>query len=109
MPTYLPVLNTTNGLDQVLRTVQEEVSLFIPMLLIFIYVVIFITGYKKQKEESGNGDMAQWAVVSGIVTSIVALILSMGTNIISLQVLVITIAITILSAIWFISSGDKGG
>jgi len=105
--TSIPTINTTVGLDRVLQEVAGQVPIFIPALLLFIYALVFIIGYKKQKEQSNAADIPQWATVAGIVTSIVALILSIGTSIINISTLITTFAITIVSAIWFLSSGDR--
>jgi len=105
MVTPIPDLNTS-GLDSVIVGVATAVPIFIPALLMFIFFIIAITGYMKQRQE-GYADISQWCVVSGIVTSIVALILSMVPNVINISTLISTIVITIAFGIWFISSGDR--
>ncbi|MBU1235143.1 MAG: hypothetical protein KKC77_19820 [Proteobacteria bacterium] len=107
MVTYvIPDVNTT-GADAMLVSVATAVPIFTPFLLLFIYMVVFLTGYKNQKISSGFGDAPLWATVSGISTSVVALILSTKEGLISLPVLIIPILLTIISAIWLFSSRDR--
>jgi len=104
----LSVLDATQtGTDNLITQVATGVSSFTPMLLLFIWAIITITGYKKQKESGGFGDAPLWTTIGGIVTTVVALILSRGTNMITLTILVSTVVLTILSGIWLMSSGDR--
>lgn len=102
----IPQINNT-GLDGIFGNVAQSVNIFTPFLLLFIYCVIFITGYRKQKNASGVGDAPLWATTSGIVTTVVALILSQGNGLIDLGTLVVTVVITIFSGIWLFSSDDR--
>jgi hypothetical protein len=102
----VPAVNAT-GLDALLLEVTTQVPIFTPMLLVFIFCIVLITGYTRQKKESGNGDAPLWATIAGIATSVIALILSTRTGLISLGVLVVTIVITIFCGIWLISSEDR--
>lgn len=107
MPTFnAPSMNGT-GVDEVLVDVSTSVSAFVPMLLFFVFFVVAITGYRKQKITSGYGDAALWSTLGGVVASMVALILSTKEGLINLTTLVITIVITIFCAIWLFSSKDK--
>ena len=101
-----PAMNGT-GIDEVLGEVTLAVPIFTPMFLLFVFGVIFISGYRKQKQDSGVGDAPQWATIAGVVTTIVALILSTRTGLIDLATVVIVIVITIFSGIWLFSSRDK--
>lgn len=102
----IPEVNGT-GMDVVLSTISGTVNIFTPFLLLFIFCLIFITGYRKQKNETGNGDAPLWATIGGIATSVVALILSTRAGLIDVGTLVITIVITIMAGIWLFSSQDR--
>ena len=102
----IPQVNTT-GVDVILREVTTSVPIFTPFLLLFIFMVIFLTGYRKQKTESGNADAPLWATIAGVTTSITALILSQGTGLIDMPTLVVTFVIAIFCGIWLFSSGDR--
>lgn len=107
MPTYdVPAMNGS-GIDEVLSEIVGGVPSFTPMLLIFVFGVIFLTGYRKQRISSGVGDAPQWAAIAGVVTSIVALLLSTRAGLINLPTLVVTIVVTIFCAIWLFNSKDK--
>ena len=110
MPTYeIPSYNVTSGADSVLVGLSTAVPIFVPAMLLFIYILLFFTMFRKQKNENANGaDIPQIATVSGVVTSIVALILSITAGIIGLPTLMTVIVITIASAIWFLSSKESG-
>jgi len=98
---------TGNGIDEVLVGITTSVPIFTPMALFFIFAVVFITGVRKQKMTTGFGDAPLWATIAGIVTSMVALLLSLKSGLIQLETLVITITITIASGIWLFTSKDR--
>ena len=103
----IPSGNTT-GIDNMIVDVVTAVPIFVPSLLLFIYFVVFLTGFRKQSERSSTGgDMPLWGTIAGIVTSIVALILSTREGLITLPILVMPIVITIVSAIWLFASKDR--
>lgn len=104
-PYTIPEVNTT-GIDNVLTTVSSSVPIFTPFLLLFVFALVFILGYKKSREQ-GAGDAPAWATTAGIITTIVALILSLGNGIINTATLVSTIVITILCGAWLFSSNER--
>ena len=107
MPTFAqPEMNGT-GIDEILGEVTSAVPIFTPFFLFFVFCVIFITGYRKQKQGPGIGDAPQWATIAGVVTTMVALILSTRTGLIDLPILVITIVITIFCGVWLFMSKDR--
>jgi len=107
MSTYdVPEMNGT-GFDEVLTEVATEVNVFFPTLLVFIFGLVFITGYRKQRLTSGTADVPLWATIASICSTVVALILANGANLISLEILVVNVIITILFASWLFFSRDK--
>ena len=107
MATYnIPVMNGT-GLDEVLVSVVHAVPAFTPAMLLFVWFVVFITGFQKQKIDSGVADAPLWATISGVITTLVALLLSRVEGLIGGTYLAITISITILCAIWLFASQDR--
>ena len=103
----VPEYNVSTGIDPLLSEIVTQVPIFVPFLLLFIYSVIFVAGYRKQTLDRGVGDAPLWATISGIITSIVALLLSTRAGLIDVFTLVVPIVITILSGIWLFSSKDK--
>jgi len=107
MPIYNAPNISGNGIDGALSGISQSVSVFVPMLLTFIFFVVFITGYKKQRETTGFADAPLWGTIAGVITSITALLLSMGEGIINLPTLIPTIVITLAFGIWLFSSRDR--
>jgi uncharacterized membrane protein YjjP (DUF1212 family) len=93
--------NATSGIDDIAIQTLTSVPSFTPLLLLFVFFLIFLTGTGRQKARTGNADFPQWAVVSSIATLMVALILSTVTGLIQLDYLVIVVVITIFSGVWF--------
>lgn len=92
--------NATEGLDSIVVQTATAVSSFVPLLLLFIYLVIFIGGVIRQKRRIGTADYAMWSTISSITTFFVSLILTLGEGLMSLEWLVTVIVITIFSGIW---------
>jgi hypothetical protein len=92
--------NATSGADDIIIQVVDVVPSFTPLLLAFVYFIIFLGGIGKQKARTGTSDYAMWSTVAGIGTFLVALMLSTVTGILSLDVLVITLSVTILCGVW---------
>lgn len=105
--TYTQPNLTSNGLDEIITDVGSSVSFFVPMILVFIFGVIFITGYRNQKRKEGIGDAPLWATLAGTSTSIVALLMSFATDMITLPILSMTVAVTISCGIWLFFSKDR--
>ena len=101
-----PQFNGT-GVDEILVEATSAVPIFTPMLLFFIFGVVFVTGYRKQSLATGTGDAPVWATIAGIATSFVALIMSSRPGLIDTLTLTITIVITIFMGIWLFSSRDR--
>jgi hypothetical protein len=92
--------NTTNGLDNLSSGIFEAVPTFVPMLLVFVYLVIFLGGISRQKARTGTADYAMWATISGISCFMTALLMTLGDGVVGLSTLVITLVVTIASASW---------
>ena len=99
--------NMTSGIDELLLSTADAVSIFPSMLLTFVFFLIFLGGSSNQKRRSGEGDYPFWAVLSGVGTTMMALVMSL-MSLIDITVLVIVISITLLCAVWFFLSKNKG-
>ena len=100
MPLYTAP-NLTAGLDTTLISVFQEVEIFVPMLLVFVFGIVFIGGMNSQKRRIGFADTPMWSVLASLSTLLIALGLTLVSGGIQLEVLAIIVAITIASAIWF--------
>ena len=93
--------NITTGLDAIVVDIVEEVPIFIPMFLFFIFGVIFIGGVISQKKRSGRSDVPMWAVISSTSVLMISMILTLTAGLIQMETLVIVIVVTIFSGLWF--------
>lgn len=107
MPLYTPP-NLTEGLDDALYSVAHSVPAFPIMILVFTFFVILIGGSTSQKRRIGNPDIPFWAILSGIATTLLALVMTIPPGMIDITTLGIVIAITILCGLWFFLSKVKG-
>ena len=94
--------NATNGMDSVLIQLTEEVPVFIPALLTFIYFTIFIGGMVAQRKREGNEDIAMWMTVAGIITIVATLPLTLVSGVLNVTYLVVLSIVTILSGFWLL-------
>lgn len=92
--------NGTTNLDNLVVQVIAAVPGFTPLLLLFVYFVVFLGGVARQKARLGTADYAMWSVVASMATFIISLILTLASGLISLTTLVIVVVISIFSAVW---------
>ena len=94
--------NTTSGIDSIITSMTEgSFYWFVPMMLFFVFCVIFIGGITRQKLRTGSADYAAWAIVASMGTLLPALLFSVSSGFIRLDWLIIVITLNILSAFWF--------
>ncbi|MHA1880873.1 MAG: hypothetical protein ACTSYG_10805 [Candidatus Heimdallarchaeota archaeon] len=92
--------NATSGMDKIFIQTATAVPGFIPLLLLFVFFVVFLGGVNRQKARTGTSDYAMWGVVASISTLLVTLIMSVVEGLIRLDWLVIVIVITIFFGVW---------
>ena len=92
--------NSTAGADSILVQTITAVPGFTPLLLAFIFFVIFLGGISRQKARTGTADYPMWSVTASLSTFLVALVMSLVQGLIRLDWLVIITVITIFSGIW---------
>jgi hypothetical protein len=92
--------NASAGVDASLVGINQQVPSFIPIILFFVFVIIFTTGFVGQKRRTGSGDAPMWFVVSGISITVMTLILSTVDGLVNGFVLSTVIGITILSFVF---------
>jgi uncharacterized membrane protein YjjP (DUF1212 family) len=93
--------NATSGIDAIAVQTLTAVPSFTPLLLFFIFMLVFLTGTARQKARTGNADFPQWSVVASISTLMASLVLSTISGLIQTDYLVIVVVVTILSGVWF--------
>ena len=99
--------NTTAGFDNAMVDLVTEVNAFIPMLLLFVFCVVFIGGSTAQRRREGQSDYPLWSVIASLSTLVLCLPLTLITGLISLDYLGYVVVITILCGFWFFTSRNK--
>ena len=93
--------NATEGLDAVLlQMTTGSFYWFVPLLLFFVWVVVFAGGISRQRIRTGTADYPAWSILASISTLLIALLFSISAGYIRLDWLVIVVVINIFSAIW---------
>lgn len=99
--------NATTGIDDALVQTASEVNVFVPMVLVFIFAVVFIGGITTQRRTTGRGDAPMWALLGSVTTLLLALVMTLVQGLIQVQVLAIVGAVTILSGLWFFMDKNR--
>ena len=102
MPYLYDLPNATSGFDAiVLQMTQGSFSFIVPMILFFVFIVVFLGGITRQKTRIGTADYGAWAMMASISTLLIALLFSITAGYISADVLILVVSLTIGSGIWF--------
>lgn len=106
---YLYTLpNATSGADDALVQTVSAVPSFTPLLLAFVYLLVFLGGSLRQKARTADPDFPLWSVVASLATLLIALILSVSSGVLALDILSIVFAVTILSGLWLFLQRRQG-
>ena len=109
---YLYTLpDSTSGLDSIAVQTITAVPKFIPLLLTFVFVTVFIGGILRQKSRSGTADYPMWSVVASMSTFIIALLLTLLDGFDKEGVLVwlvVVVVVTIFSGVWLFLDKKAG-
>jgi len=106
----LPPTNLTNasGFDSIIIYTSQQVPILIPLILLFIYVTIMGVGYFSMERRKGYGNISLWSAIAGLITTTGSFILYLYEGLVNLEVIIICMLITFLSAMFFIfSSKDE--
>jgi len=105
----MSIYNLTNATtpDGILIGTATSVPAFPVMLLVFTWFFVFLGGSQKQSSRYGYADIPQWAVLASMSTMLLSLIMTITAGMIGLPILVITVAMTILTGVWFFMSRGR--
>jgi len=105
----MSLYNLTNATtpDDILVGVSTSIPVFPIMLLVFVWFIVFIGGSQRQTARYGYADVPQWAVLASMSVFLLSLMMTVIGGIISLQTLVVVVAITILTGVWFFMSKGR--
>ncbi len=92
--------NSTEGFDEIFVETITAVPALSPLILAFVFFVVFLGGIGRQMTRSGTADYPMWAVVASMSTFMITLIMSLIEGVIQLDWLIIVIVVTIFSAVW---------
>ena len=99
---YLYTLpNATSGADAILSQTTTVFPAFVPLLLFFVFAVVFLGGIARQRVRTGSADYSAWAIIASMATLLPALLFSVSEGFIRLDWLIIVISLNMLSAVWF--------
>lgn len=101
MPYLYDAPNNTSGMDTILVDTVTAMPAFAPLLLLMVFFVVFLGGISRQKLRTGTADYSMWCIIASLSTLMLSLILTTITGILRLDWLIIIVAITILSGVWF--------
>lgn len=91
---------STSGLDQIAIDTIAEVPAFSVLILVFTFFVTFLSGIGMQKARTGTSDYPLWATIASVATVMLTMIMSVTTGILRIDWVVITVVVTIFSAVW---------
>ncbi len=93
--------NATSGADEILSQTTNVFPAFTPLLLFFVFAVVFLGGIARQRAKTGTADYSAWAIIASMATLLPALLFSVSAGFIRLDWLVIVLSLNLLSAVWF--------
>lgn len=99
--------NSTSGIDAIAVQTINNVPSLAPLLLVFLWFIVFLGGVIRQSSRSASADYPAWSVAASLATFLAALIMSVSSGFINLDMLIVTIVITIFSFVWL--ALDKRG
>lgn len=104
--------NTTDGFDTLLVGTASAVPVFVPMLLFFVWCVVFLGGSLAQQRRTGTSDLPIWSTIASISTLMMALPLTLAKGLIGgagqTITLVVVVMMVILSGLWLLLSQSRG-
>jgi hypothetical protein len=100
------ISNNITEVQDLFVNVSREVETFAPMLLLFVWLFITMTGYFAQDRRTGKSNIPMWLTVGGFFTNILAFILFLISGIINLYVLTTSLVIFLIVAAWFMFAGN---
>lgn len=100
--------NVTDGFDTMIVGTASTLPIFVPMFLLFIWMVVFISGVIAQQRRSGTADFPMWSTLASLSTLLIALPLTITKGLIGVTTLVIVVVITFFSGLWlFLSQSSR--
>lgn len=100
--------NQSEGLHVLFQYVNDVTNgLFGNMFLFSVFIIIAFGTYFSQRRLTGRGNFPSSFAVAGYITAITAILLYLIPNLIGIQTVVISIAISILGTVWIFFTRDS--
>lgn len=94
--------NATTGMDDILVQEASAVSSLVPLILFFVFLVVFLGGVVRQKAKTGTADYPIWALLGCLSAFFVTLLMSVIQGLVDVFLLGIVIFFTIFAGVWFL-------
>ena len=105
--------NSTGGIDTILvdtvSVFDNSPVSFTPLLMAFVFFIVFLGGVSRQKMRSGFADYPLWCLIGSLATYLIALLMSVIEGMIRLDILIIITVITIFSGVWLFLDRKQSG
>lgn len=105
---YLFDMPNSTSVDTIATQTVTAIPGLVPMILLFVFMVIFIGGIVRQKARTGTADYPLWATIGGISQFMVALLFSVSSGFLNLDWLVISFVVTVFCGVWLFISERQG-
>ena len=92
--------NSTSGIDEIVIQTITAVPSFTPLLLLFVFFVVFFGGVARQIGRTGTADYPMWSTIASLSIFMISLIMTVIEGFIRLEWFIIVIVITIFSGMW---------
>ena len=93
--------------DQALIGLSSALPGLPVMMMVFVWFFVFVSGSIAQNKRQGYSDIPQWAVFASLSTFLMALVMTINQGVILLNHLLITVAMTVLTGVWFFLSRGR--
>lgn len=106
-PPNYTLWNGTAGLDDSIIGVAGAVTGYIPMLLVFVWFLVFLGGISSQSRRRGFADIPVWSALASLSTFLVTMILAIKPGLVNPVILGVVLGLTIMTGVWaFLSNQD---
>lgn len=99
--------NLTSGIDTAVISTATSVPAFAIGTLIFAFMVVLIGGSSSQYKRNGYADIPLWSLFASLSCLMLSLIMTIKEGLITLEVLGIVLAITIITGFWYFMSSAR--
>lgn len=102
MPNFTaPTLGLNRTLEGLVAYEVSQVSYVGPGILFLIFMCIFLAGAYSSKRSSDKSSVISWLFLSSFVTSVIGFILFLASGILTLEVMTISVCLTLLFGLMF--------